>query len=240
VLGVPGMNYSTLLQRSVDFDSYAAFLYASYRSSLDQQFVLSFIQGLWDRAENDGYAQHLDPAQAYPNTSPKHVLLTPAFGDHQVSMWTAEVMARTVGAQLHCPAVISGSDTQDTPAVQPGAHPAIGFSPLDHDRRHPDDVPYYGIPCIAAYPYDGSALAVWDSGPTFHADGTPSENGVAPPPTDNTPPRPSLGYGADPHEFPRSTFEDRLMKSEFLKPAGAVVDTCGGKPCVTRGFDPTP
>ena len=31
VLGVPGMNYSTLLQRSVDFDTYAALIYPATR-----------------------------------------------------------------------------------------------------------------------------------------------------------------------------------------------------------------
>jgi hypothetical protein len=240
VLGVPGMNYSTLLQRSVDFDQYAAFMYASYRNSLDQQFVLSFIQDLWDRAENDGYAQHLTPATAYANTPGKRVLLHPSFGDHQVSMYTAEVMARTVGAGVHCPAVVAGTDPQRGPAVLPGPHPLVGNDPLDHDRRHPDDEPYFGIPCIAAYPFSGNALAVWDSGPTKNPDGSTRPDGVAPPPTDNTPPRPSLGYGADPHSFPRTTFEARRQKAEFLKSGGAVIDTCGGEPCVTRGFDPTP
>lgn len=245
VLGVPGMNYSTLLQRSVDFDTYASILYASYGASLDQQLVLSLMQMLWDRAENNGYAQHLNATNPLPHTPPKRVLLTPAFGDHQVSMWTAEVMARTIGAQVHCPAVVAGADVQDTPAVQPGAHPAVlaeakARPDLSHGRRHPDDVPYYGIPCISAYPYLGSALAVWDSGPIVNADGSANSNGVAPPPTDNRPPRPDLGYGADPHEFPRSTFADRLMKSEFLKTGGSVVDTCGGKPCTTRGFNPQP
>ena len=31
VLGVPGMNYSTLLQRSVDFDTYATLIYPATR-----------------------------------------------------------------------------------------------------------------------------------------------------------------------------------------------------------------
>ena len=31
------------------------------------------------------------------------------------------------------------------------------------------------------------------------------------------------------------------MKDAFYRPEGGVTDTCGaGKPCVTRGFDPTP
>ena len=247
VLGVPGMNYSTLLQRSVDFDTYASILYASYGASLDQQFVLSLMQMLWDRAENDGYAQHLNATSPYANTPPKRILLTPAFGDHQVSMYTAEVMARTIGARLHCPAVVAGPDAQRGAAVQPGAHPAVvaearARPDISHGRRHPDDEPYYGIACIPpnGYPYAGSALSVWDSGPIVRADGSPSPNGVAPPPVENRPPRPDLGYGADPHEFPRSTFEDRKMKSDFLRTGGAITDTCGGKPCVTRGFNPQP
>jgi len=63
-LGVPGMNYSTLLQRSVDFDSYRRQLpgsrdrcrlcdnYPRARAPLN----LSLIQLLWDRAEANGYA----------------------------------------------------------------------------------------------------------------------------------------------------------------------------------------
>jgi hypothetical protein len=200
VLGVPGMNYSTLLQRSVDFDTYAPLLYNSYPGSLDQQFVLSMVQMLWDRAENDGYAWSLAPGKNLPGTPPKRLLLTPAFGDHQVAMVSAEVMARTIGARLHCPAVVGGSSPQRSPAVQPGVHPAVSAEAAAHpeisfNRRHPDDEPYYGLECIAQYPHAGNALVVWDSGPTTTADGSPSDVGVAPPPINNTPPRPELGYG---------------------------------------------
>ena len=59
VLGVPGMNYSLLLRRSVDFDTYAAILDPAYPDPVEQNLGLSIIQMLWDRAENDGYAQHL-------------------------------------------------------------------------------------------------------------------------------------------------------------------------------------
>lgn len=244
VLGVPGMNYSTLLQRSVDFDMYASLLYTSYPGSLDQQFVLSFMQMLWDRAENNGYAQHLNATNPYANTPPKRVLLTPAFGDHQVSMYTAEVMARTIGAKVHCFAVVSGSSAQQGPAVQPGANPAVlaeaaARPDISFGRRHPDDKPYDGIPCVDADHYSGNALSVWDSGPIVKADGSPNPYGVAPPPTNNTPPRPELGYGADPHEFPRSTPADRAMKSDFLKTGGGFVDHCGGHPCATHDFDTT-
>jgi len=245
VLGVPGMNYSTLLQRSVDFDTYAAFMYASYQHSLDQAMVLSMIQMLWDRGETNGYARHLRADDPLPSTPPKRVLLHVAFGDHQVSMTTAEVEARTIGARIHCPAVVGGPDAQRGEKVQAGANAAVqaemlAMPELSFGRRHPDDEPYYGLECLGKGRNSGSAIVIWDSGPTVHADGTPSATGVAPPPVDNRPPRPEFGYGADPHSFPRSTPEARAQKSEFLKRDGAVIDTCGGKPCATRGFDTAP
>ena len=59
VLGVPGMNYSTLLRRSVDFDQYAQVLYANYPNELERPLILSLIQNLWDRGEANGYAHHM-------------------------------------------------------------------------------------------------------------------------------------------------------------------------------------
>ncbi|MDM4770795.1 hypothetical protein [Solimonas sp. SE-A11] len=241
VLGVPGMNYSTLLQRSVDFDTYAAFFYTAYPASLDQAFTLALIQMLWDRSEMNGYAQHLRADEPYPNTPPKRVLLHPAFGDHQVSMTTAEVAARTIGAKVHCPAVVGGSRTQRGPAVFPGVHPLVEMEPdgLGIHRRHHDDEPYYGIPCMS-YPHNGSALVVWDSGPLLKMDGTSNPDGVATPPIDNRPPRPELGYGADPHSFPRKDPHAQDQKGEFLKSNGRVINVCGNEPCAVRGFDPSP
>ena len=153
VLGVPGMNYSLLLRRSVDFDTYAAILDPAYPDPVEQNLGISIIQMLWDRAENDGYAQHLttDP---YPDTPEHQVLLNVAFGDHQVSMWAAEIMARTIGADVHQPAL--------------------------EDGRHPDTEPYWGLDPVE-FPSDGSALIVWDSGaavpPTTN---TPPREGVDP------------------------------------------------------------
>ena len=49
------MNYSTLLDRSVDFDQYAEVLRAAYPNSLDQQLVFGVLQMLWDRGETSGY-----------------------------------------------------------------------------------------------------------------------------------------------------------------------------------------
>jgi hypothetical protein len=196
VLGVPAMNYSTLLRRSVDFDAYAQVLYANYPNELERPLILSLIQNLWDRGEANGYAHHMT-SDPLPNTPPHEVLLHEAFGDHQVANVATEVEARTIGAGLR------------VPALDPG--------------RHSDVDPFFGIPSIPSYPYAGSALVVWDSGsPT--------------PPTTNTPPR----DGADPHSHPRNDPKARLQKSEFLKPGGRVVDTCGAGPCYANGYTGIP
>jgi hypothetical protein len=68
-LGVPGMNYSTLLNRSVDFDDFNPFFIGPYPDELTYQLNLSLIQMLWDRGENDGYANHLT-SDPLPGTQP--------------------------------------------------------------------------------------------------------------------------------------------------------------------------
>lgn len=242
-LGVPGMAYSTLLQRSVDFAPYAPVFYQSYPSTLDQQLILSLIQMLWDRGENNGYAWSLAPGRELPGTrNNKRILLIPALADHQVSMVTAEVMARTIEASLQCPAVVGGPSTQRGRAVLKQAHPAVRaereqFPEVSFGRRHPDDHPYFGLPCINQYPHSGNALTVWDSGPMTNSDGSINSNGSAPPPADNRPM--TTGYGADPHSHPRNEEKNMLMKSEFLKSTGNLIDVCKGLPCTSRGFNPT-
>jgi hypothetical protein len=191
VLGVPGMNYSTLLPRSSDFDTYSKVMYPNYADELERPLVLDLAQLLWDRGEADGYAQHMttDPL---PGTPRHTVLLDVAFGDHQVTPFQADVEARTIGASIHAPILAAGRSAQA--------------------------VPSWGIPAIAAYPFAGSAIVYWDSG----------AGQVATPPLTNTPPR----GGQDPHEHPRRTAAARAQKAAFLAPGGALVDVCGGAPCV--------
>jgi hypothetical protein len=137
VLGVPGMNYSLLLTRSVDFATYSLILYPSYPDELTRPLLLALIQMLWDRSEPNGYAHHMtdDPL---PKTPKHQVMLHLAFGDHQVANVATEIEARTIGASIHQPAIAAG--------------------------RHTDVTPYYAIPAIPSDPFEGSALIVWDSG----------------------------------------------------------------------------
>lgn len=158
-LGVPGMNYSTLLARSSDFDEYSVVLYNSYTNQIERPLIFSLIQILWDRAEADGYAWHMvrDP---YPNTPLHRVLMHESFGDHQVANVATEVEARTVGARVR------------RPMVDPG--------------RSRDRIPWYGIPRIRKFPFSGpAALVVGEIGPLRMENG--EEKGTPPPPTENKP-----------------------------------------------------
>ncbi len=188
VLGVPGMNYSILLQRSVDWDTYRAIYDPSYPDEIERGIGILLLQMLWDRGEANGYALHMtdDPL---PNTPPHKVLMHVAFGDHQVSPDVANIEARTIGARIHEPAVVPGR----LPYVEPY---------------------YWGIEPIPSYPWDGSAIVIWDSGAPV-------------PPLVNLAPQ----EGEDPHEDPRADPEARRQKAEFLKTDGAVIDVCGGAPC---------
>jgi hypothetical protein len=222
VLGVPGMNYSTLLQRSTDFGTgqpphpdpsdpqsvipeYAYPLYQSYPNELERPLILSLIQNLWDRSEADGYAHHMtnDP---YPNTPAHHILMHGGLGDHQVAQITAETEARTIGAYTR------------TQYTDPG--------------RDRDKEPGYGIPRIASFPFDGSAYMIWDIGPR-RMEGN-SVRGTDPPPASNTPPAENQ---EDPHEAPRRTANGRVQKNAFLSPGGKVIEVCGNRPCYAGSWN---
>jgi hypothetical protein len=170
-LGVPGMNYSTLLRRSVDFDAYGALLYLTYPNSFDQSFILSFIQMLWDRAETNGYANHLtrpDAFTALGHPTPDHeVILNVAFGDHQVADVTAEIMSRSWDGAVHLP------------GVEPGRHSNVN--------------PYWGIR-QASDGESGSVMIIWDIGDLDNDfnPGTPTS------PIDNIPPRIGRDPHSDP------------------------------------------
>jgi hypothetical protein len=99
LLGEPGMPYSLLLNRSVDWPTYGALLGTSFPNGLDVQIMLSLVQLAWDRTEPGGLAAYVT-SDLLPGT-PKHdVLLHVAIGDHQVTPFGAHIMARALGAKL--------------------------------------------------------------------------------------------------------------------------------------------
>lgn len=172
-LGVPAMNYSTLLRRSIDFDTYAAVMYAAYPDELERPLLLSLIQTLWDRGESNGYAHHIS-GDPYPNTPDHRVLMNVAYADHQVTNWASDVMARTIGVRMRTPV-------------------------LDPDRHPSGERAYWGIKDIPAYPYLGSAMVVADVGPLREIDG--EVKGTTPLPVHNVPNRDGVDpHGPDASE----------------------------------------
>lgn len=139
-LGVPAMNFSTLLNRSGLWEPFQEMVDTAYPDKLEQQINLALIQMLWDRGEANGYAHHMtdDPL---PGSPAHQVLMHVAFGDHQVSPTAAEVQARTMGAGIHQPTVLDG--------------------------RNPDKQPYWGISALDYAASGGSGIVIWDSGSPY-------------------------------------------------------------------------
>ncbi len=160
-LGVPAMNYSVLLPRSVDFDPFAGVLYPSYPNELSRPLALDLIQMLWDRADPNGYA-HRMTTDPLPDTPAHQVLMDMAFGDHQVTNYQADVEARTIGARAHRPVLFEG--------------------------RWPDTNILWRVPGIHRYPFTGSAAYYWDTGPT-REEPAGTVVGTDPPPYENVPNR---------------------------------------------------
>ncbi|HEY1594262.1 MAG TPA: hypothetical protein VGF74_02600 [Thermoleophilaceae bacterium] len=206
VLAVPGMDYSVLLPRSVDFDQYAAILYPAYPDEKERPLVLSLIQQLWDRSDPDGFANHMT-SKPYADTPAHKVFIEMAFGDHQVSNVMTEIEARTIGASLR------------VPLLDPG--------------RSSEKRPFFGIPRIKHFPFTGNAIEVWDIGPLRTVNG--QTLGTPTPPSINEPNRPGVDpHGPDASEQAtgRQQASDFLMPDALSK----ITDVCGPKPCYLAGW----
>jgi hypothetical protein len=201
VLGVTGIDYGNLLvQRSTDFAAFGSLVYAAYPDESLHPLILDLMQQLWDRGDPDGYAQQMT-THPLPDTPAHTVLMQVAYGDFQVSMYSAAVEARTIGASAYRPA-------------------------LDADRTQDANL-FYGLPSIKGYPFGGSAIEIWDSGP----------GRVQPPPLANLAPV-KASNNVDPHEDVRNTPAAQLQMSDFWQPNGKIVNVCGGQPCHSSVYTP--
>ncbi len=200
VLGVTGMDYGNLLlARSTDFSTFSQLLRVFYPDQSMYPVMLDLLDQLWDRADPDGYAPYV--RGGLPDTPTHEVLMQIAYGDFQVSMYAGAAEARSIGARAY------------QPALDPG--------------RGSDQNLFWGIPTIAHFPWGGSAVETWDSGP----------GRVQAPPSGDVPPTPGATNN-DPHQDPRNTPAAQDEISDFLEPNGAVTDVCGGQPCHTSVYAP--
>ncbi len=159
VLAEAGMNYSILLDRSVDFDDYLGVMRPSYPKRYDRVIGLEVAQLLWDRGEANGYANHITE-HPLPHTPRHRVLLIGAVGDHQVSEFSLRVEAATLEAAAHVPIAAPGRVVDSDPGEF-----------LDRIRK---------------YPFSGSSYWLWDTGsPSSPAPNLPPRAGHDP--HDDTP-----------------------------------------------------
>ncbi|HMU26479.1 MAG TPA: hypothetical protein PKA56_03230 [Solirubrobacterales bacterium] len=206
---VGSMNYSVLLPRSIDFDLYSAILYPSYPGDLAHPLLFQLMQMLWDRSEPNGYA-HVMTDNPPPDTPEHKVTLMIAVGDHQVSNYASEVMARTLGMS-----------TNQTPV---------------DEGRWPDYDILWNVPRLSAsdYPFHGNNVIYFDGGPPRPEPGNPSKTiGTDVPPFANVPNR----SAQDPHGAPGGASVAVEMTSTFLQPNGYISDVCSPHACYGDAWD---
>lgn len=206
-LGVPAMNYSVLIPRSVDFVPFNAGFAGAYPDASVRPVILDMIQMLWDRGEPDGYASRMT-SNPLPDTPAHQVLMNVAFGDHQVTNYQADVEARTIGAYAHNPIIYKG--------------------------RWPGTTVLWNVPHLKKYPFTGSAIYYYDIGPVRESPiGSGKSIGVPPPPHANLP----NFAGEDPHGAPRGEpgTEQKLV-SDFYEGSIPALDNCEAKACYAGGF----
>jgi hypothetical protein len=142
LLGVPGMPYTLLLDRSSDFAGYKFLLRAAYPSAVDAQIVLSLMQLWWDRTEPNGWVPYIR-TDMHPGTPPHEVLMHVAIGDHQVSPLGAHFMARTLGAKNLRPV------NREIFGIEDADGPLTGSAMVEYDFGLPP-VPLQNYPPDAA------------------------------------------------------------------------------------------
>ncbi len=140
LLAVPGQSYNLLLNRSVNFDPFAALIYPRYNwNGLDMQMNLALVQGLWDRAEPTGYSKYIR-TDTLPGTPVHEVLIQVSKADHQVTNLGAHIMARTIGGVVNLAPTI-----RDVWGLEVVSGPHTGSGMIEIDFGNPDP-PLTNIP----------------------------------------------------------------------------------------------
>lgn len=170
LLAVPGQSYNLLLNRSVNFDPFAAQIYARYNwNALDMQMNLALIQGLWDRAEPTGYSKYIR-SNRLPGTPPHEVLIQVSRADHQVTNLGAHIMARTIGGVVNLAPTIR--DVWGLEVVS-GSH--TGSAMLEIDFGNPDppvtNIPHWGDDMKDPHGRATELRSIGDILSTFYATG---------------------------------------------------------------------
>jgi hypothetical protein len=202
IIGVPGVDYSLLIPRSNNWQTYGPIIASGYPGAVQELLVLALLQQQWDRAEGSGYAAHLtdDPL---PGTPEHRVIIEVALGDHQVTQVGSEIGARTAGVPV--------------------------WTPTFGDGRTLRTDPPFGMETAGAGDDPSSVMIVFDSGalPTPIGSVSPdrSDAWLAECALDAE----SVPCH-DPHEDPRRDVDVQRLRNTFFA-TGRIEDVCSGAPC---------
>jgi hypothetical protein len=121
VLQVGGINYSMMLERSLDWPVYRTMLIGAYPDPLDVTINIHLLQMMWDKTDPVSVADILlDPniGDSIPGAPPKQVLYEIAVADDEVSNISSDYAARTMGMPVLTPSVYVpfGLEETDGPA----------------------------------------------------------------------------------------------------------------------------
>ncbi len=237
---------NAILKDPTSFDPTSVTDYVGYSNILDffypdqsqRQLLLDLLSTLWDRSDPDGYAGHMTASSVggllrdctgqgvvtvdkvrpiCPIATPDHhVLLQPAWGDHQVANITAFDEARTIGARaVGLPAtsnrIGSGDALMASRLCSHEPHNNAANDPVDGNYCWKASSVFWRIKPIRTYPYDGSAITLFDGGP----DGAGTPFTTDPPPPSDVPP-PDTATNQDPHEGPRRACAAQDQKGAFF------------------------
>jgi hypothetical protein len=98
VLTALGINYSVLLQRSVDFKAFQALFDAGYSSQVDQAIILNLMQAGWEHTESTGYLAHVLQNRLPGSSQSVDMFMLGARHDYQVADITQEMLLRAIQA----------------------------------------------------------------------------------------------------------------------------------------------
>jgi hypothetical protein len=212
-VAVPAANYSTLLHRSIDFNPYLALQRSAYPDRLDEEILLAIIQQLWDRAEPQGYMNHLKSGDLSDPPVPHKILIHMATYDSEVSNLGTEIMVRSLGIDQVTP--VHRSFFQIPEVAAPFDDSAfVEVNPQRKRCNVPGGGPNPGAACTS----DAQCPAVGD--PATHTFCDPD----IPPLTNQAPPYNNGNHGST------GSPEMGAQIAEFLKPNGTIQQFCVG-PC---------
>jgi hypothetical protein len=224
---------------------YSNILDTFYPDQGQRQLLLDILSSLWDRDDPDGYAGHMTAssdggllrdctglgavpvakvAATCPTATPDHhVLMQVAWGDHQVANITAFDEARTIGARaVGLPATsdaIGSGDALIASRLCSNEPHGNANDPVDGNYCWKASSVFWDLTPISHYPYDGSAIVLFDGGP----DGAGMPYNTDPPPPSDVP-QPDTSTNQDPHEGPRRACVAQDQKGAFFHVHGLVTE----------------